>query len=267
MSLDLTHIRNFIIDMDGVIWHGDVPMPRLVEFFDTLRQRNIQFVLATNNASRSAAQFIEKLSRMGVRVLPNEILNSAQATATYIAAREPDARIYVVGEVGLMDELRAQKLSVVNGADWHSATHVVCGLDQTLSYHKLADACLLIRRGAKFIGTNPDVTLPSDRGIVPGNGAILALLRACTDVEPLIIGKPQPEMMLQAMQRMHSTPRDTAVIGDRLDTDILGGINAGLPSILVLSGVTSREQAQRDPIRADAIYDDIAAITDALKSL
>jgi 4-nitrophenyl phosphatase len=155
-------------------------------------------------------------------------------------------------------------LSVVNDAP-QTATHVVVGWDRTLSYAKLAEACLLIRAGATFIGTNPDVTYPDARGIVPGNGATLAALRVSTDVEPLIIGKPMPEMMVQSMARMGGTPADTAVIGDRLDTDILGGINAGLTTLLVLTGVTTAKAAQEDAIRADYVYKDIGEIAEGLR--
>lgn len=261
----LDAIRNLIIDMDGVLWHGDRPMPRLRAFFDLLRARGINFVLATNNASRSGAEFAAKLAGMGVTVALDEILTSPQATAAYLSAHAPDARVFIIGEPGLKTELTARNLSVVNDTDAQvAATHVVVGIDRTLTYAKLVEACLLIRGGAVFIGTNPDVTFPGERGIVPGNGATLAALRASTGVEPLIIGKPEPEMMVQAMARMGGTLADTAVIGDRLDTDILGGIRAGMTTLLVLSGVTSAEDAETDAIRADYVFDDIGAITDAL---
>lgn len=263
----LDAIRNLIIDMDGVLWHGDRPMPRLRAFFDLLRARGINFVLATNNASRSGAEFAAKLAGMGVTVALDEILTSPQATAAYLSAHAPDARVFIIGEPGLKTELTARDLSVVNDTDAQAAaTHVVVGIDRTLTYAKLVEACLLIRGGAVFIGTNPDVTFPGERGIVPGNGATLAALRASTGVEPLIIGKPEPEMMVQAMARMGGTLADTAVIGDRLDTDILGGIRAGMTTLLVLSGVTSAEDAETDAIRADYVFDDIGAIADALSA-
>jgi 4-nitrophenyl phosphatase len=261
----LDAIRNLIIDMDGVLWHGDRPMPRLRAFFDLLRARGINFVLATNNASRSGAEFAAKLAGMGVTVALDEILTSPQATAAYLSANAPDARVFIIGEPGLKTELTARDLKVVNDTDAQvAATHVVVGIDRTLTYAKLVEACLLIRGGAVFIGTNPDVTFPGERGIVPGNGATLAALRASTGVEPLIIGKPEPEMMVQAMARMGGTLADTAVIGDRLDTDILGGIRAGMTTLLVLSGVTSAEDAETDAIQADYVFDDIGAIADAL---
>ena len=260
----LGSIRNLIIDMDGVLWRGEIAMPNMPQFFETLRRLGINFVLATNNAAKSGLEFTQKLARLGTTVSVDEILTSSQATASHLARHTPNARIYVVGEDGLKSELRAKGLAVVEPVDWESADHVVVGIDRTLTYTKLCDACLLIRGGATFIGTNPDVTFPGERGIVPGNGAIVQLLRASTNVEPLIIGKPQPTMMILSMERMGGTPHDTAVLGDRLDTDILGGINAGLTSIMVTSGVNSRAEAETGTIRPDYIFADITDTAAAL---
>lgn len=257
-------IRNLIVDMDGVLWRGDQPLPGMSRFFETVRRLGIKFTLVTNNASKSGEEYLAKLSRFGIQVALDEVLTSPQATAAYLARHAPEARVFVIGEPGLAAELRAKGLQVVNDQP-ERATHVVVGWDRTLTYDKLAEACLLIRRGATFIGTNPDVTYPSERGIVPGNGATLAALRVSTDVEPIIIGKPQPEMMLQAMARMGGSPENTAVVGDRLDTDILGGQNAGLTTLLVLTGVTSLEEARDGAIRPDYIFQDIGAVAEALQ--
>lgn len=262
--IPIKHIQHLIIDMDGVLWLGDQPLPALIPFFQTLRELNIRFILATNNASKSGDEYVAKLKKFGVDVALDEILTSPQATAMYLAQHAPSAKIFVIGEPGLAVELQAKGLQVVNDAP-ATATHVVVGWDRTLSYAKLAEACLLIRAGATFIGTNPDVTYPDARGIVPGNGATLAALRVSTDVEPLIIGKPMPEMMVQSMARMGCTPATTAVIGDRLDTDILGGINAGLTTLLVLTGVTNAKAAETGDIHADYIFQDIGGIAAALR--
>jgi 4-nitrophenyl phosphatase len=265
--IDLASIQNLIIDMDGVLWLGNQPMPGLPEFVATLRRLNIRFVLATNNASKSGEEFVDKLAGMNADIHLDEILTSPQATATYLVQHAPAARIYVIGEPGLVSELTRKGLTVVPTDQPAGATHVVVGWDRQLTYAKLVEACLLIRAGATFIGTNPDVTYPDARGIIPGNGSTLAALRAATDVEPIIIGKPQPEMMLQAMQRMGSTPANTAALGDRLNTDILGGINAGLTTMLVLSGVTSLADAQADPIKADYIFEDIRDLAAQLTAI
>ncbi len=270
--ISLENIRNLIIDMDGVLWRGDVPMPRLVEFFDGLRARGVGIVLATNNASKSGDDFVAKLARMGVHVALEEVLTSPQATAAWLAEHAPGARVYMIGENGLRTELEArgsivvndEKVSETSSGPAFDATHVVVGIDRQLTYAKLVEACLLIRAGARFIGTNPDLTFPGDRGIVPGNGSILTALRVSTDIEPLIIGKPEPEMMVQALARMGGSAADTAVLGDRLDTDILGGQRAGLTTLLVLSGVTTQARLAHDPIQPDYVFEDIGAVLDAL---
>ncbi len=261
----LKDIRHLIIDMDGVLWRGDIPLPTLGRFFDTLRQLDISIVLATNNASKSGTEYVAKLAKFGVAVELDEILTSPQATALYLSHHAPDARVYYIGEPGLAEELRAKGLHIVNN-DPSTATHVVVGIDRGLTYDKLVEACLLIRAGAVFIGTNPDVTFPGERGIVPGNGATLAALRVSTDVEPIIIGKPQREMMLQSLARMSGTRVNTAVIGDRLDTDILGGQRADLTTLLVLTGVSTRLEAEQGEIRPDYIFNDIGEIADALNA-
>ncbi len=265
--IELASVRNLIIDMDGVLWLGNSPMPGLPEFIATLRQLGIRFILATNNASRSGDEFVAKLAGFNTTVYHHEILTSPQATAGYLTRHAPDARIFTIGEPGLTAELRSAGLTVVPQDQPEGATHVVVGWDRGLTYAKLVEACLLIRAGATFIGTNPDVTYPDARGIIPGNGSTLAYLRAATNVEPIIIGKPQPEMMIQAMQRLGSTPADTAVLGDRLDTDILGGQNAGLTALLVLSGITTREELLTSTIQPDYVYDDIRDVARQLTAI
>lgn len=261
----LTEIKNLIIDMDGVLWRGEQPLPRLPEFFATLRELGIRFVLATNNASKTGGQYVQRLIRFGAVVAEDEILTSPQAAAAWLLANAPNARIFTIGEQGLVAELTRAGLEVVSIANAQEATHVVVGIDRELSYEKLVEACLAIRAGAVFIGTNPDITFPGERGIVPGNGATLAALQVSTGVAPIIIGKPQPEMMRQALARLGGSPADTAVLGDRLDTDILAGQNAGLPTIMVLSGVSTRAEAEAGPIRPDLILENIGALADELR--
>ena len=259
-------IRNLIVDMDGVLWHGDKPLPGMLTFFQTVRHLGIRFVLATNNAGRTGDEYVAKLAKLGAQVQLDEILTSPQATAIYLAAHAPQARIYVVGSPSLAAELRAKRLLVVAEEDAPTANCVVMGgIVGHITYAKMAEACLLIRGGAQFIGTNPDVTFPGERGVIPGNGAFLEALRLSTDVAPTIIGKPQPEMMLQAMQRMGGNVTNTAVIGDRLDTDILGGKNAGLTSLVVLSGIATAEQIKTDAIQADYVFANIGEIAEALQ--
>jgi 4-nitrophenyl phosphatase len=264
--IPLAQIKNLIVDMDGVLWHGNKPLPGMLAFFQTARALGIRIVLATNNAGRTGEEYVTKLAALGAQVALDEILTSPQATATYLAMHSPGARIYVVGSLSLSVELRAKDLTVVAEDDAQTANCVVMGgIVGNLTYTNMAEACLLIRKGAQFIGTNPDLTFPGERGIIPGNGAFLEALRLSTGVAPTIIGKPQPEMMVQAMQRMGGTVLNTAVIGDRLDTDILGGQNAGLTSLLVLSGVTTVAQAKVDAVQADYVFEDIGEVAAALQ--
>jgi 4-nitrophenyl phosphatase len=258
LSAGLRDICALVIDMDGVLWQGNTPMPGLLEFFTLLRSRPIHFRLATNNPSRTPEQYVAKLAGMGVAVLPEEILTSAIVTAQYLATVAPGAPVYVIGQDGLRQALADHGLHLCDG---DKAEFVVVGLDQQLTYAKLAEATLLIRAGARFIGCNPDATLPSERGQLPGNGATLAYLQASTGVAPLIIGKPQRAIFDVALAAMNADAPHTATLGDRIETDILGGKNAGLHSILVLSGVTSPALLAASPVQPDWVFDDIRELT------
>jgi len=202
---------------------------------------------------------------MGVQVSSDEILTSGMVTAQYLAANAPGARVYVIGQDGLRQVLLERGLQLTDGDQ--PADYVVVGLDQALTYEKLSQATLLIRAGARFIGCNPDVTLPSERGLLPGNGATLAYLQASTGVAPLIIGKPERPIFEAALAAMDADRAHTACLGDRLDTDILGAQRAGLRSILVLSGATTREMLTSSPIQPSWVFEDIQALTRAWASL
>jgi 4-nitrophenyl phosphatase len=259
----LAAIDNLIIDMDGVLYRGAEPLPGLADFFAFMRQRPLRFLLATNNATLTARRFADKLGGMGVTVSPDEILTSAQATALYIKKRvPPGTKVHIVGEEGLSESLRQAGLVPTRGkADW-----VAAGLDRRLTYARLREATKLIRAGAAFIGTNPDLTYPSENHIIPGAGTVLAALQAATGQEPVIIGKPEPEMFKAALEQMGADPQRTATIGDRLETDILGGQRVGLLTILVLSGVTSPEQLAASAIQPDLVFQDIRELLAAWRS-
>jgi 4-nitrophenyl phosphatase len=260
----LNRLQHLLIDMDGVLWRGDKPMRALADFFDMLRRRKIRFVLTTNNASRAADYYVERLAGYGIEISPDQVLTSAQATASYLAERSrPGTPIYFIGEAGLRQALTEEGFRLVPlGAD-EQPRYVVVGWDRHLTFEKLAQATLYIRAGASFIATNPDRTWPSERGLLPGAGAILAALEAATDVEPTVIGKPSPLMLQIAMQRIGAQATTTAMLGDRLETDILGGHNAGVTTILVLSGVATPDELGTSSIQPDLIFGDIAALTQA----
>ncbi|KJV07813.1 HAD-IIA family hydrolase [Methylocucumis oryzae] len=272
----LSNIRALIIDMDGVLWHGNNPLPGLVDFFQTLRQLNIRFILATNNASLTQQQYVSKLADMGVSVSPEEIMTSGIATALYLAEHEDPAktRIFVIGEDGAKQPLLEKGFTLTDlyqlnteNTPGQGADIVVCGKDQTLTWDKLATASLNIRAGAKFIGTNADTTLPTEHGITHGNGAILAALQTATGVSPTIIGKPEPIMYQQAMSLLAVPPNLTVAIGDRLETDILGAVRTGIRSLMVLTGVSTEADLQHSDYQPTWVMSDIQAVTEALKAM
>jgi 4-nitrophenyl phosphatase len=253
----LQSIRHLIIDMDGVLWRDNEPMPDLRAFFKFLRQRDIGFTLATNNSSRTPEQYIEKLARFGVEVDRESILTSALVAAAYLATQAPPGtRVYAIGKDGVRRALE-QHGFVLSKDD---AAYVVVGWSTDLVWDELATASLLIHQGAGFIGTNPDVSYPTEQGPVPGNGAQLAALQVATGIAPTITGKPEPQMYEEALRRMNASPETTAVIGDRLDTDLAGGVRLGLTTVLVLSGITREADLVDSPIKPDVVCADIGEV-------
>lgn len=258
--MKLEEIRNLFIDMDGVLYRGHQALPGVQEMLAFLDARGIGYLLVTNNATMSQAQFSDKLAKMDVSVPPECIITSAVATAAYLAERAPaGTRVCVVGEESLAREMEKQGM-VIAGRD---AEYVVAGLDRTLTYEKLKTATLAIRAGATFIGTNPDRTLPIENAVAPGAGSILAALVAATDVQPLIVGKPEPIILEQSMRILGARAEDSAVLGDRLETDILGGYRAHMATIMVLTGISTAEEAAVYQVQPDWIYADLPALTAA----
>jgi len=269
-------IGGLIIDMDGVLWHGNNPVAGLKEFFITLRDLSIPFILATNNASLTQQQYIAKLASMGVTVSANEILTSSMATASYLAEYLPQnqRRAFVIGEDGLRQPLIEHGFTLtdlyqVNQPDKgildQGADIVVSGLDRQLTWDKLATATLNIKAGAQFYATNADTTLPTELGEVMGNGGTLAALEASTGVKAISIGKPQPILYQQALSLLATQQHNTIAIGDRLDTDILGAVNAGIRSIMVLTGVSSELDIASLDYQPSLIMADISEVAENLK--
>jgi 4-nitrophenyl phosphatase len=256
----LASLRGLILDMDGVLWEGNAPLPGLAEFFRFLRRREIRVMLATNNSSLSPELYQEKLQRMDVAVGTDEILTSAVATAEYLkTAARPGEKAYIIGEAGLVRAVESAGV-LPAGPDDLDARYVIVGMDRSLSWNKLACATINLHRGARFIGTNADVTFPTERGIAHGNGAILAALTAATGVRPKVIGKPFPALLRMAVKRLGLPKTRIAAVGDRLETDILGARNVGLRSILVLTGVTRRKDLKKNRIRPTWIVEDLPGL-------
>ena len=269
------NIRALIIDMDGVLWHGTQAIAGFIEFFQTLNDLDIRYILATNNASLTPEQYVTKLANMGVTVSQKQILTSGMATALYLSERvnPKETRVFVVGEDGATQPLldlgfTLTGLYEVDNSDkpeQKGADIVVCGKDETLTWAKLATASLNIRAGASFIGTNADTTLPTEHGITHGNGAILAALEVATGVSPTIIGKPEPIIYQQALGLLGISPDETVALGDRLETDILGAVRTGIRSIMVLTGISSEADLQDSGYQPTWVMADIRAVTKALR--
>ncbi len=260
--MPLNNIRGLILDMDGVLWRDHEPIGDLPAIFDRITSLGLRVILATNNATRTVASYLEKLAGFGVHLEPWQIITSSQATAQYLHQQHPEGgKVFVVGEAGLLEALREKGFT--NDPD--QACTVIAGMDRHLTYDKLSRATLLIRAGAAFVGTNPDRSFPTPAGLVPGAGSILALLETASDVSPIIVGKPGPIMYQQALERLGTAPEDTLAVGDRLETDILGGQNTHCKTALVLSGVTTREQALAWTPAPDLITEDLAATLDEIK--
>lgn len=271
----LDNVSGLIIDMDGVLWHGNKPMAGLEAFFQLLRKKRIPFVLATNNASLTQQQYIKKLASMNIEVDANEILTSSMATVSYLREHLPSdkKRVFVIGEDGLKQPLRDSGFVLTElyevdqpdkGITGLTADIVVSGLDRSLSWDKLATATLNINAGAAFYATNSDATLPTELGEVMGNGGVLAALESVTGVKPISIGKPEPILYEQALRILGTTKETTIAIGDRLNTDILGAVNAGIRSVLVLTGVSSSEDIEYVDYEPTWVLDDLSALTKAL---
>jgi 4-nitrophenyl phosphatase len=267
MTLSLpVNLKAMILDMDGVLWRADQPLLDMPLFFDALRALNFPVIFATNNGTRSIEMYVERLAGFGVTAEPWQVVNSAIATADYLAARFPDGgTVFLAAETGVMAALAERGFTTTNEYR-EDVLAVVAGMDRAATYEKLANAALLIRAGKPFIFTNPDQTFPTPRGLVPGAGAFLSFLQTATGVTPIIIGKPEHYLFTFAMHRLGTLPQDTLVVGDRLDTDILGGQRAGCPTLLVMSGVTSPAELEHWPHQPpDFVLPNLADILPLLK--
>ncbi|HMQ54379.1 MAG TPA: HAD-IIA family hydrolase [Anaerolineae bacterium] len=260
-KFNLEGIYALIIDIDGTLWRGNQPLPGLVDFFDLLQRRGLAYIVVTNNTVKTPGQYWQKFIEAGVSMPPDRVLTAAVATAEYLKQHfDADASIYVIGEAGLKHELRQAGFTLTDNPTL-PAEVVVVGGDTGLTYDKLKYAVLAIQRGACLVGTNPDLLIPTEEGLVPEAGTTLAALQAATGVSPKVIGKPESLLFELAVKKMGSHPNQTAMVGDRLDTDILGGQRAGLKTILLTTGVDNQQTAAEKGIYPDAIFSDLAELT------
>jgi 4-nitrophenyl phosphatase len=260
-------IRALIVDADGTLWRGDTPLPGLVNFFHFLQYRRVEFIIVTNNTVKTPADYRQKLAGFGVQIDLSRIVTAAIATAEYLvrnySAGDP---VFMIGEAGLRQALQDAGFLMLSDAS-RPAAAVVVGGDSQLTYDKLKNAVLLIQRGAAFIGTNPDLLIPTEEGLVPEAGPTLAAIQAATGVGPTIIGKPEPFLFDSAVTKLGFARAQTAVLGDRLDTDIAGGQRLGLRTILVTTGVDSNAAADPMALPPDAIVSDLADLVEKWQNL
>ncbi len=261
--MDIKALTAFILDLDGVLYRGDQRLDGAREFLSFLQARAFKFMLLTNNATRTPQQVATRLQQMGMSVDAERIITSSVATAQYLKKIRPDgASIFVVGEDGLTTPLSDAGFRIVDNAP---ADYVVLGMDRTVTYEKLKRATRCILGGAQFIATNPDATFPSANGIAPGAGALIAALSTATGVSPIVVGKPEPTAFRMTLERLQADTETTAAIGDRLDTDIEGGFRAGLKTILVLTGVSTRQELANYHIQPNWVFANLRELMEKLQ--
>ncbi|HYO49178.1 MAG TPA: HAD-IIA family hydrolase [Chloroflexia bacterium] len=256
-------ISGLVLDMDGVLYRGNHALEGARELFPALRAAGLSFILLTNNATLTAQDFTAKLARMGIAVPPDAILTSSGATAMYMEEHFPEGGgVYVLGESGLLTAISSAKGFRLDG--WQPS-FVVVGLYFKFDYDSLQRACSAIRRGARFVATNQDATLPVEGGeLWPGAGSIVAAIQTCSGVAPTVIGKPNTHMAEVALDLLELPAEQVLCVGDRLETDILMGERAGMPTALLLTGVSQQADIETTGIQPDYIYDNLYSLMSAL---
>lgn len=246
--------KGFLIDMDGVVYRSSELIPGAAEFIASLRRLQIPFMFLTNNSQRTRRDVATKLTRMGVPVEDRHIYTCAMATARFLASQKPHGTAYVIGEGGLLNALHMNGYAIVD----KQPDYVVVGEGRTLSYEMLEVAVQMVLDGAKLIATNLDPNCPTKSGTRPGCGAIVALIERATGVQAFSVGKPSPVMMRQARKELGMATSETIMIGDTMETDILGGVQMGYRTILVLSGGSKREDLAKYAYQPDIVIDSVA---------
>ena len=253
-------IRSWLMDMDGVLVREQYAIPGAAEFLSRLEERGTPFMVLTNNSMYTRRDLAARLRRNGLEVPEESIWTSALATATFLEDQRPGGSAFVIGEVGLTTALHESGYTLTD----RDPDYVVLGETRTYSFERITEAIRLIGAGARFIATNPDNIGPSPDGPLPATGSYAALISRATGVAPYFVGKPNPLMMRSALNALDAHSEHTAMIGDRMDTDVVSGLEAGLEAILVLTGVTSRAEAERHPYRPSRIVESVADLVDEL---
>ena len=251
--------KGFICDMDGVIYHGDRILDGVTEFVNWMLDNDKKFVFLTNSPEKTPHELSMKLERMGLTVTPDHFYTSAMATAAFLSSQNPGCTAYVIGEAALTKALYDQHI-YMNDVN---PDYVVVGETRTYSFEKIEKAIELVNKGAKLIGANPDIIGPTTRGIMPATGALIAPIEIATDRKAYFVGKPNPLMLRHGLKKLNCHSEEIAFIGDRMDTDIIAGIESNVDTILVLSGVTSKEDIDKFPYRPKYVLDGVGDIVKA----
>ena len=247
-------IECWLTDMDGVLVHENVPLPGAAELLQQWQDQGKPFLVLTNNSIFTPRDLSARLRASGLKVPEDRIWTSALATADFLASQKPGGSAFVIGEAGLTTALHEAGF-VMTDSD---PDYVVVGETRNYSFEAITRAIRLIGDGARFIATNPDATGPSAEGPMPATGAVSALITKATGKEPYVVGKPNPMMFRSAMNKIGAHSENTAMIGDRMDTDIVAGIEAGLHTILVLTGISDQAEIERYPFRPDEVLNSVA---------
>jgi 5'-nucleotidase len=254
-------IQAYLMDMDGVLVHEEELIPGADLFVKRLQEAGLRFLILTNNSIYTQRDLAARLAATGLRVAPEEIWTSALATAQFLDQQRPGGSAFVIGEAGLTTALH----QVGYVLSEREPDYVVLGETRSYSLQRITHAIRLIHAGTRFIATNPDPVGPSPAGLLPATGSVAALISKATGVEPYFVGKPNPLMMREALRAIDAHSQTTVMIGDRMDTDIVAGMEAGMQTVLVLTGITSREEAERFPYRPSRIVESVADLVDGIE--
>ncbi|REI28433.1 TIGR01457 family HAD-type hydrolase [Staphylococcus felis] len=254
--------KGYLIDLDGTMYKGSQTISGAASFIKYLNDNHIPHLYVTNNSTQTPEDVVKKLATVDIEATPNEIITSAMATADYISEAHPNAKIYMIGDNGLKQALRDKQLDVV---DHIEVDYVVVGLDEKINYEKLSKATLAVQKGATFISTNKDPSIPKEQGFLPGNGSLTSVVTVSSKQNPTFIGKPETPIMEQALKVINLNKEDVAMIGDLYDTDIIAGINVGIDTIHVQTGVTSKEEAMSKEIPPTYSFLDLNVLREKLQ--
>jgi NagD protein len=254
-------VESYLMDMDGVIVRENQLVPGADRFIARLREAGKRFLILTNNSRHTPRDLAAHLRRLGLEVNDSDIWTSALATARFLSDQRPDGSAFIIGESGLTTALYEVGYTQTE----HKPDYVVLGETRTYSFERITQGIRLIQGGARFIATNPDDTSPSPEGPLPATGSVAAMISRASGVNPYYVGKPNPLMMRSALRAIEAHSQSTVMIGDRMDTDIISGIEAGMRTVLVLTGIADRKLAETFPFRPTRIEDSVAALIDEIK--